>query len=391
VVALAVTAALFLLPGCIKKKAIAAAAEQGIALSIDDVTLGLTKVVLVGVKASSAEVPEVKGQASRVVVELSGLTPRRFSWVGGEIAIQGPHEQASRSLDAYRARHPSKGGDVPFAFESVHLVWDQAFKKTKVDVLELRGDARMDELHVSSPSVTLEIENATLGPWRASVDRVKDVTRGKLGLDPTAQSGSDLSFALDKERLIAVDADVQRAPLKKLGIPPSLLGMKSEVTTFEAKIHFARSEKVDLSLDVKAHDLKLLKLPLLDAGVKMSASGVPSESLDVTRGEIAIGPLKGEVAGKVRALDDGLLVDIDWKGGPIPCSALAAAAKPAPAGSALDIGNQLGALAQNLGLAKVTGEIRATAKLIADTRDLKGARLELTPVESCKIESPLLP
>jgi hypothetical protein len=167
--------------------------------------------------------------------------------------------------------------------------------------------------------------------------------------------------------------------------------MKSDATTFEAKVHFARASNVELTMNVTAHDLKLLKLPLLDAKVALSAAGVPAQSLDVTRGEVALGPLKGELTGKVRVEDDGLLLDVDWKGGPIPCAALAAAAKPAPPGSALDIGNQLGALAQNLGLAKVTGDIRATAKLVMDTRDLRAARFELTPVESCKIESPLLP
>jgi hypothetical protein len=164
-----------------------------------------------------------------------------------------------------------------------------------------------------------------------------------------------------------------------------MLGLSGKDLQVEATAHYATSGNVRLDASTKGavHGITLAAVPLpLDVTWEGAASGRPDSVIDVKNARIAVGPLVGGVKGTFKRFSDGFRVDLAWSAGPVPCSAFDTPLAP---GQPFDVAYQLRKLAESAGLTKLTGQVKATAAITLDSRDLGSTNVRFVPEASCSL------
>jgi len=397
--------AILTLPGCLKRKAIEAAAKRGIALTVDEVQLGAGRFTLVNVAAKSSELPGVTAKAAEVEIEVGGFDAKSVVARRGEVTIDGPYDDVKDMFAKWRSAHQgtipgeARGGPgvaTRLVLDGTHLVWTKPFgEHVKVDLLELHAElgrkGNDDEVHVLSPHFLLTVDGRDVGPWRVTYDREGLEGRTRVAFDPQLPDGPSALFVVDGARIASVDVTILRTQMTNIGVAPELLGLNAG-TQIEAQIHFVHPTptRAEANAKVGLFGLKVGAVPQpLDAKLDLQASGDPTAGAEVKKGSLALGPLSGAVVGMLKVFDDGIRVDLGWKAGPMACAAFASVPPPpvpkgAPPGLG-DLAHQLGQFAQATGIAKVTGEVRMEGTLSFDSRDFGQARATVTPAINCDL------
>jgi hypothetical protein len=389
--AAAALAVVWAVPWYLRRACIDAAAEHGIALDIDAVTLATQGFHLVGVTATVARIPGATLKVPDILVETRGLHPSRMTLRGAEVGLRGRLAEVEAAATAWRASPDGGQGDdwapTAFALEGARVVWDGALAdNVRLDATdvgaELTWRERDAEIHARCDAVRLVFPVGTVGPWRIDLDRAADGSRVRVALDPGVPEASTLLILGDGERVRSIDMQVPRGPLAHLGLPAEITGLSGDVQ-FESVFHYVAlgPTRSDISARGGVYGIDPFGFPqALDVSWEGSASGNPAAGIDVKNARLAVGPLVGTLSGTFKAFDDGVRADLAWSAGPIPCAALVA---PLGVGQPFDIAYALRGLAGKALSNALHGSASAAALLTLDSRNLAATKIDLRPDIHC--------
>jgi hypothetical protein len=395
VTALATT---FVLPSYVQSKCIEMAAAHGIALSVDEATVGGSGFRLVGVRATAAAIPEARAQAAVVEVETSGLRPVRMTVQRAELSLSGRWGAVDAAVQRWRDswRDSLAGGQAAawapdsIVIERARVIWQGPIgENVRLDASDVRAQLAWQEhdaeLHVRSDRVTVAVPGGTLGPWRVDVDRSGEGSRVRIALDPDVPESSTVLLVGDGERTTSMDISIPRSALAHLGLPVSLLGMSGADLQIEASAHYMAlgPSRADLSAKGGIYGVRVPRFPRdIDVAWEATASGDATAGVDVKKARLAVGPLVGAVTGMVRRFADGFRLDLAWAAGPVPCAAFAV---PLGLGQPFDIDYTLHQLAQTAAARDVVGDIQASLMITFDSRDLGANKVDFAPEVGCNL------
>ena len=384
----------WVLPWYVRRECVEAAAAHGIALTIDDVTLGAAGFQLIGVHATSAALPGAKAQAPEIDVQMTGLHPDRMTVRRAELTLTGSYRTVDAAFAAWRAS-PTGGQGGAWAPTSLvvdesRVVWQGPFaENARVEAanthLDVTWGAPSATVHARSDNVLVVVPGGKLGPWRVDLDRTPGTSRLRVALDPGVPDACTVLIVRSDDLTTSVDVKIPRSPLARLGLPPELVGLHGKALQVEAAVHFAAmgTQRDDATSKGGIYGIEAAGLPAaIDASWEGSASGDPRTGLDVKKAKLAVGPMVGAMTGTLKTFDDGFRLDLAWIATAVPCAAFEA---PLGAGSPFDVAFQLRKLVEGAGLARVAGEVTARGGLTFDSRDMGAARVEFKPEVKCQV------
>jgi hypothetical protein len=393
---LAIAALLFVfgvLPLLLKQRCVAAAASQGITLTLDHVAIGVGEVRLIDATLALEGVPPLRATAENIQVALDGLTPGAATLNGVAVAIDGPIDEIQRALIAWNAAHARSttaagtSAAQPVTLTLGHLTWTRAFgAAAKIEMLDVGGDLDPAKgvCHLTSDKVTVTSGQGSFGPWGLAMDRDPQTARVDLELDPVVKGGPSALFVRDASGASSLKVNVASSPLSRLGIPAKTVGLASD-SAVEGAIDFeeARTGAATLRGDVGITRAVFAGAPV-NVKLALTAAGDTTKGLDVKQGTLTAGPLHATLSGTMKVFEDGVRLALAWRSTPVACADLAremAAQETGPLG-----GPGLGTLAQNLGEAvgiRVAGEATASGLITLDSRDANAASFTMTTNQTC--------
>jgi hypothetical protein len=392
---LAAVAFTFVVPRYVRAACIEQARSHGIVLTMEDVSVELSRFRLVRVTMTALDLPQAHLSAPEVEVETSFLQPKKVTAKGMELSIEGRWEALAASFDKWGSSdHGFKGSSwaalAPVVTDGSRIVWrDPVGDGVRVEAAGVHADLAWRDggtvLHTSSDNVSLVVPGGTFGPWRVDVDRGPGTSRTCVALDPGVPGMCTVLVVGDGDVTTAVDVVQPRSPVTRLGVPLALLGLHGKDLQVDATVHYATrgATRADASIKGALHGLEAPGIPRpLDVTWEGSLVGDPSAGVDVRQARLAIGPLVGGVKGTFKRYDDGFRVNLAWQAGPVPCAAFD---MPLQSGQPFDIAYQLRKLAESAGLTKLTGDVKATATLTFDSRDLGLTAGRFSPEATCSL------
>ncbi len=388
----------YALPWFVRRQCIDVAAAHGITLEVDNLRFGASGFRLVGVKATMAEVGGVSASAPEVEVELglqgAGLRPQKLTARSAELRLEGRWATVAAEFARWRAS-PGGGEDgawapAALAVEGSRVVWKgPVAENAGVDAagvhLDVAWQGKSPAVHGSSSHVMVDVPGGTLGPWAMDVDHGPPASRVRVALDPAVPEACTVLVVSNDDMTTSVDVAVPRSPLGRLGIPAQLVGLRGREPGLEATVHYTRlgpaQSRAQAKVGLYGVEVPGVSRPI-DVVLDGSASGDPRAGVDVTQAKLALGPLVGDVRGRLRTYTDGFRLDAAWHAGPVPCAALEAPLDP---GQPFDVAYQLRKLAQAAGLDKVVGTVSASGTLVIDSRDLGASSVTFAPDAKCGV------
>jgi serine/threonine-protein kinase len=317
------------LPELLKRKCIAAAAQEGVSLSIDSAQIGMRKARLVGVNATLNEVPGVTLHIQSVDLAFSfGLDPTDASAHEPLLSIDGAGTTVRDGMRRWQMGHDLKAalasslGHV--ALDAGHLVWTRAFgegtridaENSVVDVARSR-DGSWDDVNFASPIVVVTAPWGKVGPWIVTGQGEHGRVRATFSLDPSGASRAAAVVSLDGGSVTAVDMTIPRSNAGLLGISSGLLGRRPDDPLFiEGSVHYAveGSSRITASLHASLSGARLANAPgETDAQVDAQLAGDPTRPIEVTGGAFAFGPFRGRLGGRVTIASTYVEADVSLR------------------------------------------------------------------------------
>jgi hypothetical protein len=389
------------LPGYLRRACIEQAAAHGIALAIDGASINSAGFALTGVKATASDLPGASVEAPEVDVETLALRPAKLTANGMSVVLDGRWNAVSAAFAKWRAsdRGGQGGAWAPAALviDGSRIVWrgpvgDNARVEASGVHLDVTWQDREPTLHATSSNVIVAVPGGSLGPWRFDLDRDPSTSRARVALDPGVPDACTVLVVGNDQTVSSVDVAVSRSPIARLGIAPALLGLRGEVQLAVA-VHYAPfGPQPNAKTNGGLYGLSIPGIPrpievsweATASADRETATGASrrANAIDVKDGRIAVGPLVGATRGTLKTFDDGFRVDLAWHGGPVPCAAFAAPLGP---GDPFDIAYQLRKLAENTGLARLHGDVSASASITFDSRDLASTVVTFVPTTNCAV------
>jgi hypothetical protein len=383
----------WVLPWYVRRECVEEAAAHGIALTIDDVELGSAGFHLLGVHATATALPGARAQAPDIEVQTTGLHPDRMTMRRAELTLTGSWRTIDAAFSAWRASpQGGQGGawaPTTLVVDESRVVWQAPFaENARVEAsnthLDVTWGGPSATVHARSDNVIVVVPGGKVGPWRVDLDRAPGTSRLRVALDPGVPDACTVLVVGNDGGTTNVDVKIPRSPLARLGVPPELLGLHGKALQADAAAHFAMAGAHGAEATSKGGLYGIeAGLPMaLDVAWDASASGDPKAGLDVKKARLAVGPMVGAMTGTLKTFDDGFRLNLAWSATPVPCAAFEATGG---AGNPLDFADQLRRLAENVGLARVAGEVTARGSLTFDSRDLGAAGVEFTPQVKCQV------
>lgn len=389
--AVAAAATLWVLPSYVRRQCIELAAEHDVDLAIDGARVDWAGFHLMGLRATSAQIPGAHAQASLMDVETSVLRPRKMTVHGAELTLAGPFGKILADFAKWGAgplgNQPEDTQDARFALEGARVVWRAPIgENVRVEALGVSAQLQPRELRARSDDVTVVLAGGILGPWRVDVERLATSERVRVALDPGVPEACTVLLVGDRERTTSVDVVVPRSPLTHLGVPAQFFGLDgSNRLQLGANIHYVTlgPKRADATATGGLYgvDLPLLPRPM-DVAWEAALTGDANAGIDVRKARLAVGPLVGPLTGTLKRFDDGFRVDLAWAAGPVPCEAFGA---PLGLGQPFDIGFALRRLAETSRPAGAGAKRGVSAALMVsfDSRDPSDLKIDFTPQIGC--------
>ncbi len=402
------------IPGYAKRRAIAAAAARGVSVTIDDATGGFGSVTFHGVAASVLDVPGTRATASELEIELRWLRPERATLRHAEVSIDGAFSRtlalATLWFEGHGARGSAEDGEgVRVVVPSAHVLWSHAFGEDgEIEAAEVTGDlvpaasARVgDEFQLTTSKLTLRSKAGAIGPWRVDLERDVDALNARIAFDPPVPDGPRARVTRMRTGKTSIDVNVPRSPLYRIGLPPAVLAHFHEVPDqAELALHYVRTPDDRVDAGFAATLFGFHAPPFagpVDVKIAGSVAGGAPGPLELQGGTLFIGPVRATLAGPV-VFADSVRGTLTWKAAPIPCAQLL----PRSDHAATDLEAQLGALgagradlasagidvtalAQSIGLARVSGNLAASGTFVFDSSDPSATAFTATGKNSCGI------
>jgi hypothetical protein len=384
----------FVLPIVIRARCIAVAADHGVVLTVDHVDIGIGEVRLVRVAFSLRGVPQLAAHAADAQVTLSGLTPAKATIYALAVTIDGEEEAVESSLEKWRAsqvKAAPAGESAAEAEPAVDLVqasltWTKVLgARAKLEAPDVSGgiDGASGAIHLLAEHLSLTAGDATLGPWRVTLERGADGTRTNVELDPVVHGGPSALYVRSAAGALSIKVSVPPSPLSRIGFPPKAMKLGSDPNV-EAQIAFEETVAgaASLTAAVSLSRAVFSGMPV-DAALDLHAAGDVTKGLDVKQGTLKAGPLNANVSGTLKLFPDGARLALAWTGRPATCEEVG---KELAAEALGGLGTQLGALAKDVGGIvglRVTGNAQASGLITLDSRDVNAASFTMTSNETC--------
>jgi serine/threonine-protein kinase len=415
---IALTARVFFWPGYVKTAVIAAAAARGVTLTVSDASLADDGVLLRGLSASLAGVPQVRGTIATASVKTVWGSPAKVVLGKTEVAVDGDAREVLQAVSGWSSAHlgavrrsEDDSAGVAIEVPTAHLAWTQPSGQevTRVDAAGVQGTIGSQasntvgvEVHLLSSALVLETRVGTFGPWSVNVDRTPKGTRARLAFDPAVPDGPNALLVDDAAGDSSFELTIPRVASSALGIPRTVLGADVVLPQqVEIALRYARlsHDQVTASLRAAAYGVRAPELgSSVDARISGEASGVPGGTMTVKNGTFTVGPVRGVLTGTLTPGDAAMKASLAWKADPVLCSTLVAL--PAPAAAARDLARKasdgnlgdlgelardFGALGQAAGAVRVSGTFTASGTATVDSANLAGAKFTTTSKNACGI------
>jgi hypothetical protein len=392
-----------ILPGYVRRACIEQAAAHGIALAIEGVSIRRGGFALTGVRATAADLPGASVEAPEVDVETLDLHAEKLTASGVNVVLDGRWSAVSAAFASWRAsdRGGQGGAWAPtsFVIDGSRIVWrgpigDDARVEAAGVHLDTTWRDREPTTHASSSNVIVSVPSGSLGPWRFDLDRDPSSSRARIALDPDVPEACTVLVVGNDQSITSVDVAVPRSPIARLGITPAVLGLRGDIQ-LAATMHYAAfGPHANANATTKGglFGLSIAGIPRpIDVSWSATASADraaatgpshPANAIDIKDARVAVGPLVGAAQGTLKTFDDGFRVDLAWRAGSVPCAAFDA---PLGAGDPFDIAYQLRKLAETTGVARLHGDVAASATLAFDSRDLGSTAVSFVPKANCDV------
>ncbi len=371
-VALAAAALVVLLPRWVKEKIIAAAAAQGVALTIDDLSIAPGRAQLKGVHASPLIHSDAKGtvkataDAQVVDVTLDGLTPTAVTVTGMAVHVDGDQADVRAAL----ATRDKKAGAAPsiekVTIKDASLDWKRAFSTQRVviDAQHANGEITKDAWHLETKE--LHAFDKALPAWSLVADGTAAGTKLQFALPANAKATLDL--AANGTR--GIDLDTPNVTVRDLGVPPELLGLYGDETShFELHVHHHErdADHAEGTIVAAASNVFLgAATARTSLAIDAHYAGDPKTSMRINAGTLRAGPFTGAIEGGF-AVDPaaGFKASLRYTSGVMSC----VDAVKSQAASYGEVGKGVAALANMLGLDKaVEGRVLLKGEIEIDSR-----------------------
>ncbi len=384
-VAIAAAALVVLLPRWVKEKIIAAAAAQGVALTIDDLSIAPGRAQLKGVHASplihsdAKGAPKASADAQVVDVTLDGLTPTAVTVTGMAVHVDGDQADVRAAL----ASRDKKAGAAPsiekVTIKDASLDWKRVVSTQRVviDAQHVNGEVTKDAWHLETKE--LRAFDKALPPWSLVADGTQAGTKLQFALPANAKATLDL--AANGTR--GIDLDTPNVTVRDLGVPPELLGLYGDETShFELHVHHHERdpEHAEGTIVGTASNVFLgAATARTSFAIDAHYAGDPKTSMRINAGTLRAGPFTGAIEGGFAfAARDvppsaapstdpaaGFKASLRYTSGVMSC----VDAVKSQAASYGEIGKGVAALANMLGLDKaVEGRVLLKGEIEIDSR-----------------------
>lgn len=399
VVAVGAGASLFVAPWYVQRRLVQEAAARHVTLAIDSVTLRPWSSTLLGVTATSSDVPGASLTSPSVFVDLEWLRPADVDLGAAKIALDGDVQVVLPALDRLARAQPQPAGGGEGAPPRIHLKngeieWRRASGATSVvRVAGLSGDVGGAPLGTETELggvFSLELGASKIGPWPFAHSRDAKTVTTKVVLSPkdAGRAHARFSHAADGSSSAVELVVATPTRLVDLGFPaPLLSGFALEraivMVDLEHEETAAHGKGTVRALTVQGVTLRGAAVPL-ELGLGGFAYDGPRERMPVTAGTLTAGPFSGPVTGALGRPPGGLTLDLGSTSAAISCADALRAQTKAVTGP--DVAAGLEALAHLFGADRaVSGEVTLQVELGLDTRDLGATRVRLTPSVKCDL------
>jgi len=387
VIAAGAATVLVVLPRVVHDRAVAAAGERGVAITIGDVSLAWNGITLRDVAATTADLKDVQITVREIAAPWS-RQPSEITARGVELAVRGPFAALRRGEDGALGR----GADVAIHVLGAHVVWVEPIGGgSRLEIKDLAGDASHGELHVVGGALTGAAAGVTFGPWRVRHDHTAKETRTRIELDADEHDPSTLVLARDAAGASSLEARVHKGAVGRLGLAsPTLDASRDIVAEAEARVAWQSPDDdappspsgapshAEGSLAATLHALPLPAAGTGDVKVDLAFAGDPARPIPITRGAFTVGPFEGDVSGTVASRPGGARADLAFKSHPVPCARFASEQAAAALGPLAALAGAVPALTR-----AVSGNVVVSGTLVVDTADPSATRVAAHPTSDC--------
>jgi hypothetical protein len=375
------------LPSYVRRTFIELAEARGIALEIASVEVSLHTLTLVGVRASLPEVPDADATAAEVSVAMSGLSAEHVAARGVAVAIHGRFASVASGFARWRAapRVAQNGNGTlqTASFDEAKIVWagvlgDTTEAHAMAAHLDLAWPGRTALVRARSDEVTVTCSAGAFGPWGFDFEQAPGSLRVRATLDPGLPDAATLLVLGDGSSIATVDVAIPRQPLSRLGLASAWPGAKGLSTAIA--LHFSKMPGGRADLTTKGGLFGAVVTALekpIDVRWDGAATGDPRTGIDLRAVALAVGPVVGDVRGKLTTFDDGFALDATWRGAPVPCAAFSL---PLVSGEISEIAYQLRKLGP---VGRLPGSVGGAASVRFDSRDLGATSATFKPEVTC--------
>ncbi len=383
----------FCLPFIVRDRAIAAAREVGIELTIESVGVSFRGFTLHDVSARATLIPSLEVHVDEI--HAAGWSQPQVWFTGTQVKLSGAHETLDASLQRLLVQAKNRFGQQVEAkrisISSAHVAWDQIlgegtrFQAGEVSLdIEPKGRGNFD-YRTTLGRFEVTTPKTIVGPWSASYEEVGGVSRARLAFDPPVPDGPNALFVWGKTAP-HVQIRIPRTPITNLGVRPSDLGLGATATT-ELEV------SIEGGLDPQRHVVGSGHILLagarvpgwsqpLNIGLDGVATGSPDTSIDLTNLAVTVGPIgpfSAVVNGTVTFPQKAVAFDATFKTKPVSCESLVRA----EAKNMGSIVSTLQEIAQVTGAARVTGTAHAAGTIHWDSAAPSEPNVKFTAKDSC--------
>jgi len=384
------------LPWYVRGRLIREAAARGVVLYIADVAVGFSDVVVSGAVATANDVPGVTLSIGRTDVRLKSFSPDSIEVANASFDIEGQAGVVTTALAKFLESQPrGEAGKEPrkISVQNARIEWKRAIGEgTVLHVGDFGGDIEGAPLgsagHMHFAGVPIAIGAVSLGPWTGTLERDKEKSQIAVALAPKDPDAARLTITRASGGFSAEAKIASTMALTDLGLTKPLLALFS-LENASVAIDATHSEDGDRGsgeirhLRVEGMRLKgapsPVSLDLTDVGY-----GGPLVRMPISRGRVQVGPLKGPLEGALGRPPGAATADVRTTTDVMSCADALRMETTQMLGS--NVAQHLDDLSRALGVQNaVKGTVVAHVEWHADTRDVTGARLVVSPTASCDL------